>query len=325
MLERFPPGGFPSAWYVLGPSGRLRPGDVQSVHYFGRDLVLFRTESGEAHLVDSICPHLGANLGQARVEGENIVCAMHGFQFDGKGECVKLAYGTRPPPKARLEGMPLREVNDLILVWYASDGASPGWEIDALDWEGWSSIRHTRLELVGHPQEVTENSVDVGHFKLVHQYDRAWVVEDPTVEGPRLTATYGAQRSLAFLGMPKLKVVQHFAVTAQGLGYSLVEGGLPGTPIDVRLFVCSIPIDGERIHLHIGVAAQEAPVPAMHYAIREIIFRALLHDVGQDIPFWASKQYLDKPALADGDGPIPVYRRWCTQFYPSARRLETVA
>ena len=25
--------------------------------------------------------------------------------------------------------------------------------------------------------------------------------------------------------------------------------------------------------------------------------------------------YYDKPLLCDGDGPIPIFRRWCTQFY----------
>ena len=36
---------------------------------------------------------------------------------------------------------------------------------------------------------------------------------------------------------------------------------------------------------------------------------------GQDIPIWENKQYLTKPMLADGDGPLPVYRRWMRQFF----------
>ena len=66
-------------------------------------------------------------------------------------------------------------------------------------------------------------------------------------------------------------------------------------------------------------------MPGASAAYREAAFRGLFNDVQQDIPFWEKKQYLDQPALAEGDGPIPVYRRWCKQFYPTARRLETVA
>lgn len=38
-------------------------------------------------------------------------------------------------------------------------------------------------------------------------------------------------------------------------------------------------------------------------------------DVGQDVPLWEHKRYLDAPALAVGDGPIGLYRRWARQFY----------
>lgn len=326
MSDRFPAGGIPSAWYVVLPSQKLRPGKVRKVHYFGRDLVVYRTESGVARVIDAACPHLGASLGLASVKGENIVCPMHGFEYDVDGQCAKIAYGTRPPPRARVEGLEVRELNGWIMVWYASDGAAPAWEIDPLDWEGWTGIRHRCLEFAGHPQETTENSVDIGHFNLVHKYDKAWVEGEPAVDGAKLTATYGMIRSLNWIGLPQVKVQARFDVTAQGLGYSLVEAGIPGSIIDsTRLFVHATPIDGEKIHLHIGAAVPRQRVPGFTPILHEGAFRGLLHDVLQDIPFWERKRFLEQPALAEGDGPIPVYRRWCKQFYPSARRLETVA
>ena len=35
----------------------------------------------------------------------------------------------------------------------------------------------------------------------------------------------------------------------------------------------------------------------------------------QDIPIWENKRFVEKPVLCDGDGPIPVFRRWTEQFY----------
>ncbi len=311
--DRFPAGGFPAAWYAIRPSSELRPGGVESVHYFGRDLVLYRTESGEARLVDAVCPHLGAHLGLGSIEGEDLVCAMHGFAFGGDGQCSKLAYGTRPPPKARLHALPVREVNGFVFAWYSPVGAEPAFTLEALDWEGWMRPRHRRIEFAGHPQETTENSVDIGHFSQVHHYETS-VEAAPEVDGAKLTATYRLKRPIFGPRDRIFSASAIFAVLAHGLGYSLVEVEVLGTPIRARLYINATPIDGERIHLNIAASVKKT-LPGLNLLAREAVFYGLGHDVSQDIPFWEGKRYLDRPILADGDGPIPVYRRWCRQFY----------
>jgi len=37
--------------------------------------------------------------------------------------------------------------------------------------------------------------------------------------------------------------------------------------------------------------------------------------VQKDIEIWKYKRYLKHPALAEGDGPIGLYRKWAKQFY----------
>src|SRR4051794_22201990 len=65
---------FPTGWFIVGFASELAPGAVKRVHYFGEEMVLFRTESGEVHVLDAYCQHLGANMGVGgTVEGENIV------------------------------------------------------------------------------------------------------------------------------------------------------------------------------------------------------------------------------------------------------------
>jgi nitrite reductase/ring-hydroxylating ferredoxin subunit len=316
MAEQFPSGGYPSGWYAICPSSRLGPGQVELVHYFGRDRVLYRTQGGTACLADPICPHMGANLSMGRVVGENLVCGMHGFEFGCDGRCVKLAYGTRPPPKARLTMHPIDEADGFVFFFYSPDAAAPMWKIEPLDWAGWTPLRHQRLEFVGHPQDTTENSVDIGHFKTVHHYS-ASVEADPVVDSEKLRASYSVVRPWFGPRLPKLTFSVEFDVLAHGLGYSLIEVEVRRTPIRIRYFVNATPIDGKRIHLNIAASIRKLAVPGLNSIVREAVLYGLRHDVSQDIPLWQGKHYLERPLLAEGDGPIAIYRRWCKQFYPA--------
>ena len=53
---------FPEGWFRIGYSEELAVGQVVPLRYFGRALVLFRTESGIAQVLDAHCAHLGAHL-----------------------------------------------------------------------------------------------------------------------------------------------------------------------------------------------------------------------------------------------------------------------
>src|SRR6185369_2291876 len=75
-LERFPYyTAFPYAWYFAAYSSDIGVGDVVTVRWLARDLVIWRGEDGAAHVMDAYCPHMGAHLGYGgRVEGCNLVC-----------------------------------------------------------------------------------------------------------------------------------------------------------------------------------------------------------------------------------------------------------
>jgi hypothetical protein len=92
--------------------------------------------------------------------------------------------------------------------------------------------------------------------------------------------------------------------------------------------VWATPIDAAHIELRIAVcvkildAAKVArPLAWMPQRVAmEIVSRMAIHsyahDVAQDFDIWQHKQYVQPPALAEGDGPVGPYRRWCRQFYP---------
>ena len=51
--------------------------------------------------------------------------------------------------------------------------------------------------------------------------------------------------------------------------------------------------------------------------VSEMALKSYTDDIEQDFDIWENKRYLQPPALADGDGPVGPYRKWCKQFYPA--------
>jgi nitrite reductase/ring-hydroxylating ferredoxin subunit len=317
---------FPTGWYAVGLSRQLLPGALHKLTFAGQEAILFRTPSGAASLMDAYCPHLGAHMGYGgSVVGESVRCPFHGFEYDVQGNCSRIPYGTRTPPKARARTWPLREINGLILAFHDPDGDLPAWEVPALDWRGWRPLLTRTWTLRGHPQETTENSVDLGHFAAIHGYTSVEMLKGLTVDGPYLNAAYAMVRPQGVFGRP---VRAEFEVHVHGLGYSLVEVQVPSHGLQSRLFVLATPIDGQQINLRIAVSLREhanlarlnpllavVPRSLVHAILARAVLAGLAHDVQQDFIIWQHKRYVQPPILAEGDGPVGRYRQWARQFY----------
>ena len=91
--------------------GPRAPATCSALRYFGQELVLFRTRSGQAHVLDAYCPHLGAHLGDGgRVVGETLRCPFHGWQYDGsRARASRIPYCERIPPQARVRAWDVQE------------------------------------------------------------------------------------------------------------------------------------------------------------------------------------------------------------------------
>ena len=109
--SRYPFTPYPDGWYHVAKSVDLAVGDVKPLRVLGRDLVLVRTESGQARVLEAHCPHLGAHLGfGGQIEGEDVVCPFHAWRFAaGDGRCVGVPYQRRGDvPDVGLESLPGR-------------------------------------------------------------------------------------------------------------------------------------------------------------------------------------------------------------------------
>jgi hypothetical protein len=216
------------------------------------------------------------------------------------------------------------------MAYHALADESPGWHVPRLDMEGWTPMLSKAWSFRGHPQETSENSVDVGHFTCVHGYNDVKTIKEAQTRGPYLGATYGMSRPAKFLGIPMGNVATEFDVHVHGFGYSLVEVDLPSMGIKTRQFVLSCPTDKERIDFRIGLSIKRTggAVGALAPLLARMAFREFVHDVHQDFPMWKNKKYIAPPVLARGDGPVGVFRQWAKQFYPqpqASHQLEAHA
>jgi nitrite reductase/ring-hydroxylating ferredoxin subunit len=319
----------PNSWYAVAYTSALKPGALLSRKLAGQDIVVFRTASGQACVMDAYCPHLGAHMGiGGRIEGETIRCPFHAFQFDTAGACVATGYGTKPPPTARVRVWPVREVNGIVLAYYDSRGAAPAWEPPQLDTRDWTPLISHVLDMRDHPQETVENGVDIGHFGAVHGYSDVALRKDLVIDGPFFGVSYAARRPMPVLGRFGAMVDFEFQLEIHGLGYSLVTATVPAFGVQARLFITASPTVEGRVDFGLALSLRRiesrrkvhplavlVPRRVLERFIAHAIHRALIHDVYQDMDIWQNKRYVHPPALAEGDGPIGKYRVWTRQFY----------
>ncbi len=315
----------PWGWFVVGLSHELAPGQVLALRYFDRDLVLFRTEGGQARLWDAHCPHLGAHLGHGgRVEGETLRCAFHHWRFDGDGRCVEVPGCDKIPPKAKAGPWSVCEHNGAIHAWFHPEGLPPSTEVPVLPDEGWTEPLAIRWFLRSHPQEIGENTVDTAHMKPVHETGRSQVLYGPDLDGPVMRIGLQFVASGEIIGMEGDNDLQ-LDVEMWGVGMIRVQAHVLNAGVRARYRICSTPIDQNTIHIY-GIANMEqTDDPEFTREVAGLFFEALTKDFVKDFPIWENKMYRAQPNLSAADGPIGAYRKWARQFYPQAPTVRRAA
>jgi nitrite reductase/ring-hydroxylating ferredoxin subunit len=328
LAYRFPFSPFPTGWYVVADSTQLAPGSLVARTFMGQEVVVYRTRAGVACVADAYCPHLGAHFGHGgTVEGETLRCPFHDFRFDTGGVCVATPYGHPPPGAARLRQWAIREKNGYVLAWFDAAAGPPTFEVpDIAPSAEWSAPRSEVRTIRTHPQETTENSVDIGHFAAVHRYTNFETLKEMVSDGPYLNARYAMSRGAGGTGR---RFRAEYEVHVHGLGWSFVEARVPELGLETRHYVLPTPLDGDRVEMRIATTVRIAgmrtltpllvliPSALLRGIVGLLTWRAFRNDVHQDLAIWENKRYVNPPALAKGDGPVGRYRQWARQFYPN--------
>ena len=316
---------FPAGWYAVAFSDDLQPGSLESMTFCGREIVVFRTTSGRAVAMAAHCPHLGAHLGVGgQVEGETVRCPFHGFCFDETGACVSTGYGTAPPKSLAAEMFEIREIDGIVLVWHHPSDSAPTFEVTPSASRPVRRI-HTMYVIRDHPQETTENSVDLGHFAHIHGYGSVAIIEPLSCDGPTLRIGYRATRVMPWSRRP---IEFEFRPQVDGLGVSRVQVSVPSIDLRADLHVLPTPTDGEHVELRLALGlhpiarkrtlhplAGLVPRSLLEWLVARSTLEAFAGDAFDDFPIWENKAYIERPRLAVGDGPIGRYRTWARQFY----------
>jgi phenylpropionate dioxygenase-like ring-hydroxylating dioxygenase large terminal subunit len=304
-MSRFPfP--IPNGWFAVARSDELAAGQVVPAHYFGRDLAVFRTADGEARVVDAHCPHLGANLAKGgQVAGQLLECPFHAWRFDGvSGHCLEVPYSdAEPSAKAVIRAYPVVERFGLIFAWHHLGEAAPYIpmpEMAEFEDEEWSEPVFYEFRFATCVQEMAENNADYVHFKYVHGMES---VPSGDVEYDGFVKTVTERQEL------KNKEGRIYPLDFVRRSYGLGLGALRLK--GVMSFVSSVtPVDEENVHIRWVFTFPKSMEKFSPRMINEFV-----KQIGEDVPIWENKVYVEKPLLIKGDGPIIEFRHWAKQFY----------
>ncbi len=154
---RFRPSG---NWYVLGAREAVRGDRPFGRTVAGVEVVAWRGRDGVMHAGPGACPHLGAPLCRAALDGDGLVCRWHGLRVGPDG-----APGWRPFP-ARDDG---------VLAWVRLDGTGGGAPTDGPVLPRrppLASAIAAVVDMTGRcePEDVLANRLDPWHGAWFHPY-----------------------------------------------------------------------------------------------------------------------------------------------------------
>jgi 5,5'-dehydrodivanillate O-demethylase len=162
-------------WHPVAISKQLAKGTARPLRILGENLTLYRGASGQPYLVGGRCAHHLAALHTGWVEGEQIRCMLHGWKYDGRGQCVERpAEEDAGLPDVRITGYPVHEYGELIFAYFGAEPAPP-FELPRKDViENPGSLIFTMAETWDcNWFQITENAMDGVHVSFVHQMGQA--------------------------------------------------------------------------------------------------------------------------------------------------------
>jgi len=338
-LGEFPPP-FPNGWYVLLHQGELKNGGVMPMNVCGKQYVLWRDMSGKAHLFDSYCAHLGANLALGgRVIDNCLKCPFHGWEYDTEGNCNSIPYASEPNKFVKLKSYTILEQDQLIYYWHDAEKREPYWyppEYKEISDGQFTYHGQTEHYVFAHIQELPENGADVAHLGELHKqlnhiirhhWKATWEAlgSNSSKETPDL-------RKTSLKPSMDISKLNHWSQIELLEGISIFGYRIPF--LDVRVYVNQIGpgIVWLRFHTPIGealmisAATPFAPMLQRTYhfvwstwTMPRFVAKQMLNTVGkfyeQDIMIWQWKTFPSKPGLVKEDGYIKSYRKWFSQYY----------
>ena len=319
-------------WHCLGLAKGFRDGKPHSIEAFGQKLVIWEDSKGKLSVLDSYCRHMGGDLSQGTVKGDEIACPFHDWRWGGDGKCKDIPYAKRVPMRARTLAWETMEQDELLFIWNDPEGKQPT-EDAAIplipgysdpEWTDW--VWYTTTIEGANCREIVDNVVDMAHFFYVHYSFPTYfknVFEGPvatqlmegvnrddvarptqTTDGPK---SLGTRSDASYYG-PSFMI--------DDLTYKYDNG----TEVPSVLINCHYPVDENTFVLQYGVMVKKLPGldDEQSTAMAQRMGDFIRIGFEQDVQIWRNKARIDNPLLCEEDGPVYQLRRWYEQFYVDA-------
>ena len=331
-----PPTRYARGWHCLGLSDSFKDGKPHSIQAFGGKLVVWQGADGHVNVLDAYCRHMGGDLTQGEVVGDNIACPFHSWRWGGDGRCQEIPYARRVPPRARTRTWPTLERNGQLFVWNDPEGSQPTDDVTIPFFEGyntgeWTDWTWNELVVEGsHSREIIDNMVDMAHFFYIHKGLPTYFKN--VFEGPLCTQYYaGTTPEHAATGAP-IEIGQFEGQSTKSeatyFGPSYLVDWLTDSygemTIESILITCHYPIDANSFVLQYGMMVKK--IPGLDDLTNAKVASKMTRLIGEgflgDVRIWQHKTRIDNPLLCEEDGPVYQLRRWYDQFYADVTEVD---
>ncbi|MEV0783861.1 Rieske 2Fe-2S domain-containing protein [Streptomyces sp. NPDC050423] len=317
---------FARGWHCLGLAEKFKDGKPHSVRAFGQKLVVFRAGDGTLSVLDAYCRHMGGDLSQGTVKGDEVACPFHDWRWGGDGRCKQIPYSKRVPLRARTAARTTLDQDGMLFVWNDPEGNPPPAGVTIPRIEGatsdeWTDWLWYETVIDANCREVVDNVVDMAHFFYVHysfptyfknvfeghtatQHMRATGRPDARPQEQDDKPKTTGSNSVASYHGPSFMI--------DDLTYHYETGDTQSVLIN-----CHYPVDADRFVLQYGIIVKRSPSMAGDAADELASGMGQFIKLGfeQDIQIWQNKARIDNPLLCEEDGPVYQLRRWYEQFY----------
>jgi vanillate O-demethylase monooxygenase subunit len=156
-------------WYVVAFADEIGRTLLKRT-ILDRDLVLYRTASGEPVALDDRCAHRSFPLSAGTLMADSIVCGYHGLRYDANGTVIDVPSQTRCPKGVSIRSYPVHETGPLLWAWMGDPQLADPETIPAPQWltspewvrkSGYFPLRCNYVSL-------HENLLDLTHLSFLH-------------------------------------------------------------------------------------------------------------------------------------------------------------
>ncbi len=178
-------------WYAMEQSKNIKKGQSKEVIFWKSPIALFRGEDGKINAIENRCPHRQLRLTSGIVEGNEIICQYHGWNFDGCGKCTGISHelgkgkGKGSLPNIKVNSYPVQEKYGLIWVFPGDPALADKVDMPALpqlDQENPWEYVPLEFDLKAHYSMILENVCDFNHAFLHRKFKP---FTDPHLRGSR--------------------------------------------------------------------------------------------------------------------------------------------